>query len=202
MDTVRYWMGVVVVTWLPPALLWWFLIHPFVGFWRRIGSRATLVVMGVIYVAGVASLIPQRDVLLIRDLGTSPALLAASAALVGLSFWIAFRRKKHLTARILAGLPELDPEAGGGTLLTKGIYARIRHPRYVEIAVGTLGYALFSGWLGAILVAVATLPLLHAIVLLEERELVARFGEEYERYRAAVPRYVPGRSAPGGPITS
>ena len=86
MDTVRYWMGVVVVTWLPPALLWWFLIHPFVGFWRRIGSRATLVVMGVIYVAGVASLIPQRDVLLIRDLGTSPALLAASAALVGLSF--------------------------------------------------------------------------------------------------------------------
>jgi protein-S-isoprenylcysteine O-methyltransferase Ste14 len=69
----------------------------------------------------------------------------------------------------------------------------------VEIGVGTLGYALFSNWLGALVVGLATLPLLHAIVLLEERELSERFGEEYERYRARVPRYLPrrGRSSAG-----
>jgi protein-S-isoprenylcysteine O-methyltransferase Ste14 len=194
MDTARYWMGVLVVTWLPPALLWWFLIHPFVGFWRRLGTKTTLVAMGVLYVAGVAVLIPLRDVLLVRDLGTNAGVLSASALLVALSFWIAARRKKHLTTRILAGIPELDADAEGFTLLTEGIYARVRHPRYVEIAVGTLGYALFSAWLGALVIAIATLPLLHAIVLFEERELAERFGEEYERYRRTVPRYVPRRA--------
>jgi protein-S-isoprenylcysteine O-methyltransferase Ste14 len=197
MDTARYWMGVLVVTWLPPALLWWFLIHPFVGFWRRVGPKTTLVVMGIGYVAGIAALFPFRDAILWRDLGTRPVVLTLSAVLIGLSFWIAVRRKKQLTTRILAGIPELDPDPEPGGLLTEGIYAHIRHPRYVEIAVGTLGYALFSNWLGALIVGLATLPLLHAIVLLEERELVERFGDEYERYRARVPRYVPrGDQAP------
>jgi protein-S-isoprenylcysteine O-methyltransferase Ste14 len=199
MDTARYWMGVLVVTWLPPALLWWFLIHPFVGFWRKVGPKGTLAVMGVGYVAGIAVLFPMRDALLARDLGTHPLLLVLSALLVGLSFRIAFQRKKQLTTRILTGLPELAPEGQSGSLLTEGIYAHMRHPRYVEIGVGTLGYALFSNWLGALVVGLATLPLLHAIVLLEERELSERFGEEYERYRARVPRYLPrrGRSSAG-----
>jgi protein-S-isoprenylcysteine O-methyltransferase Ste14 len=61
----------------------------------------------------------------------------------------------------------------------------------VEIALGTMAYALFSNWLGALIVAGLSLPVIHLIVLLEERELVERFGDAYEEYRARVPRYVP-----------
>ncbi len=195
MDAARYWMGVALVVSLPPALLWWFLVHPFVSHWRRLGPRTTLIVMGGLFVAGVGVLVPFRDALLVRDLGTGPVPLASAVVLVGISIWIAVQRKKHLTTRILAGVPELEPEGSGGTLLTEGIYGRIRHPRYVEIAIGTLGYGLFSGWLGAVVVAVVTIPALHAIVLLEERELMDRFGEAYERYRREVPRYVPRASS-------
>jgi protein-S-isoprenylcysteine O-methyltransferase Ste14 len=43
--------------------------------------------------------------------------------------------------------------------------------------------------------AFLTIPGLHAIVLLEERELVERFGQEYRDYALRVPRYIPGRKA-------
>ena len=193
MDTARYVVGTLVVTCMPPAMLWWFLIHPFVDFWRRVGPRATLAVMAVLGAVGIGALIPVRDVLLIRDLGTHPLAWALAAVCLGVSVAIALQRRKQLDTRTLAGLPELSPEAETGALLTEGIYGRMRHPRYVEVAVGTLGYALFSGWLGAIVVAVLTFPVLHLIVVLEERELLERFGEEYERYRDRVPRYVPRR---------
>ena len=159
MDTARYVFGVLIVTALPPGLLWWFLVHPFVGFWRGIGARGTLWSMTIVAVAGL----------------------------------VALKRKEHLTMRILVGIPELEPSGHGGTLLTEGIYAVIRHPRYVEIVLGTLAYSLFANYLGAYLLTAATIPILHLIVLLEERELRERFGEEYLAYTAAVPRYIPRR---------
>jgi protein-S-isoprenylcysteine O-methyltransferase Ste14 len=189
-DTARYVAGVLVVTFLPPGLLWWFLIHPFVDFWRGVGPKKTLIVMGVVGVGGVAALLPVRDELLIRDLGSHPATYGLALALIVTSVAIAIQRRKQLDSRTLAGVPELDREAPG-KLLTGGIYDAIRHPRYVEVAIGTLGYAVFSMWLGALVIALLTLPVLHLIVLIEERELADRFGDEYERYRARVPRYVP-----------
>ena len=110
--------------------------------------------------------------------------------MIATSVAIAIQRRKQLDSRTLAGVPELDREAPG-KVLTGGIYAFVRHPRYIEVALGTLGYAVFSMWLGALVVALLSLPVLHLIVLIEERELVARFGDEYEEYRARVPRYVP-----------
>jgi protein-S-isoprenylcysteine O-methyltransferase Ste14 len=183
-----------VVTFLPPGLVWWFLVHPFVRFWRRLGPRVTLTIMGALGVGGVAALLPFRAAILGRDLGTSPVLLGVGAVLLLASWWIALLRRRHLTARILAGVPELDGEGSSGTLLTEGIYARMRHPRYVEVALGTLAWACFANFVGAWVVALGTIPVLHLIVLLEERELVDRFGAQYRTYSASVPRYLPRRS--------
>jgi protein-S-isoprenylcysteine O-methyltransferase Ste14 len=40
------------------------------------------------------------------------------------------------------------------------------------------------------------IPAFYLVILLEERELVERFGEEYRRYVARVPRLLPRVSAP------
>ena len=191
MDTARYVIGVLIVTFLPPGLIWWFAVHPFVAFWRKFGPRTTLTVMAVLSIGGVVALMTVRDTLLGRDLGTSWGLVALGAVLIVISFRIALARRPHLNKRILAGVPELDADPGSQTLLTEGIYARIRHPRYIEVGVGTLGYACFANHVGAWLVAMLTLPTLHLIVLIEERELATRFGAEWEAYRARVPRYLP-----------
>lgn len=193
MDTTRYVFGVLIVTFLPPGLLWWFLVHPFVEFWRKRGPTVTITIMGVVGVGGAVGLMFIRDRLLLTDYGTHSGLIALAAVLATVSVWIALQRRRHLTARILVGIPELEEGGAGGELLCEGIYARIRHPRYVEIVFGTFAYAAFSNYLGAYLVAALTVPVIHLIVLLEERELVDRFGAEYEEYRARVPRYIPRR---------
>lgn len=193
LDDARYVFAVLVVTFLPPGLAWWFVVHPFIGFWRRLGPRWTLTLVGAGAILVVTALMLVRDRLVMADLGTHPPLFAPAAALFGIAVWIAVKRRRLLTTHILAGFPELESDGGGGALLTEGIYGLIRHPRYVEVAIGTLGYALFANYLGAYLVAAATIPVLHLIVLLEERELADRFGEAYEEYRRRVPRYLPRR---------
>jgi protein-S-isoprenylcysteine O-methyltransferase Ste14 len=68
----------------------------------------------------------------------------------------------------------------------------------VEVVLGVFGYAFIANHVGAWVIALATLPVLHGVVWLEERELSDRFGEAYEEYRRRVPRYLPGRQKTGG----
>ena len=189
MASFRYFVGVLLVVSLPPAVAWWIVVHPFVGFWRALGARVAMATLAVLIVAGAVALVFVRDTLLGRDLGTSWPRASVAVALIAAAGVMAFRRRRHLTARILMGMPELEGDARN--LLTEGPYAAIRHPRYVEVALGVFAYAFFANYVGAYVVAVATVPALHVVVLLEERELAQRFGAAYETYRSRVPRYVP-----------
>ena len=177
------------MTFVPPGMAWWFIVHPLIDFWRRVGARLTLFIVAAVALAGVAALMTVRERMLMDDLGTHLPLLLLGALLLGASLWLAVIRKRHLTMRILAGVPELANE--DTTLLEEGVYEMVRHPRYVEVAIGVWAYAVFSNYLGAYVVAAATMPVLHLIVLLEERELRARFGRRYEEYVERVPRYLP-----------
>lgn len=189
MDTARYIVGVLLVTFVPPGMAWWFIVHPFIDFWRRVGALSTLFIVTAVALAGVAMLMPVRERMLMDDLGTHPLLVVLGVLLMGSAAWLAILRKRHLTIRILAGVPELANE--DATLLEEGVYEMVRHPRYVEVAIGIWAYAIFANYLGAYVIAAATMPILHLIVLMEERELRARFGRRYEEYMERVPRYLP-----------
>jgi protein-S-isoprenylcysteine O-methyltransferase Ste14 len=188
-------VGVLLVVGIPPGVAWWFLIHPFVGFWRRLGARTALATVALSMISTMVLLAMVRDRLMGRDLGTDWRLVAVAAVLATAAVSIGTWRRRHLTTRVLAGMPELEGDAGN--LLTEGPYAVLRHPRYVEVACAVFAYAAFSNHVGPWVVAVATLPALHLVVVLEERELRERFGAEYEAYRARVPRYLPRWGAAG-----
>ncbi len=195
MDIARYVVATLILISLPSGLLLWLVIHPFVTFWRRLGPTRTYAILSIPVAAVMVTTFLMRRRLLAEDFGTNYFLVAtAFVALLG-GFLIARRRRKHLTFTILAGLPELSSARYPGTLLREGIYASIRHPRYVETALVVLAYALFANFLGTYVLLVATLPTLYVIVLLEERELRTRFGAEYVAYCRAVPRFVPRRRA-------
>jgi protein-S-isoprenylcysteine O-methyltransferase Ste14 len=75
-------------------------------------------------------------------------------------------------------------------LATTGIYAHLRNPMYVGamLLLAGIAVALASDWLAILLVPTAAL--LHfGVVRREERYLEAKFGEDYRRYMASVPRY-------------
>lgn len=194
LNSIRYFIAVLLLVGLPPGLFLWFVIHPLARYWRRIGPGWTYGILAVPVAGMMAALIVFRDLLVGRDFGTSFPLFALAAVCVVGAVVIAVKRKKYLTSRILAGIPELSRSGQAGKLLTEGIYGRIRHPRYVEVALAVLGYALFSNYLGAYLVFVLCVPAIYLIVVLEERELRDRFGSAYDEYSRRVPRFVPRRT--------
>ena len=38
-DLARYALGALLVILLPPAIAYWLIVHPFIGFWLRVGDR-------------------------------------------------------------------------------------------------------------------------------------------------------------------
>jgi len=80
----------------------------------------------------------------------------------------------------------------GQTLMTTGIYSRIRNPSYLGLLISALGWSLaFRSGVG-VLLAAALIPPLFARMHSEERLLASEFGAEYEAYRARTWRLVPG----------
>jgi len=194
MNTARYVLAVLMVIAIPPAVVWWFIVHPFIGFWRRVGTKWTFTFLTVFYLASIVGLYVAKDVLVGTDYGTSWWLVAAAVPPFVMAVAIGRRRRKHLKFRTLAGLPEVAPDGEGPGLLREGIYSRIRHPRYVEFILGGIGYALFINYLGVYLMVAGALVSILVIVELEERELRQRFGEAYAEYCEQVPRFFPRRS--------
>ena len=75
-------------------------------------------------------------------------------------------------------------------LATAGVYRYLRNPMYVGLLllVAGIGIALASDWTLVLLVPMAVL-LHRGVVLREERYLEEKFGEDYRRYKASVPRW-------------
>ncbi|HEX2608436.1 MAG TPA: isoprenylcysteine carboxylmethyltransferase family protein [Flavisolibacter sp.] len=92
----------------------------------------------------------------------------------------------------LSGLKSLYTDHVTPSLLISGIHRYIRHPLYL----GTFAFiwGLFLIWpLLSLLICnvVITLYTLYAIRL-EERKLIAEFGDSYRRYKEEVPMLLPG----------
>lgn len=194
MDTARYVVALLVVLTFPYGVVLWVFIHPFARFWRRLGVAATYAILSAPILVLLTAVFRARHTILAREFGTNPLTMAASAVLVACAATMAWKRRRLLTPRVLAGVPELSNRHYPGHLLTEGIYARVRHPRYVEVVLWVSAYALFANYLAPYVVLLASLPLLRLVVALEERELRERFGVAYDDYCRRVPRFVP-RSA-------
>lgn len=83
-----------------------------------------------------------------------------------------------------------------GSLAATGPYARIRHPQYAAFTLIMVGFLL--QW--PTLVTLVMFPILVAtywrLARREERDALATFGADYERYRARTPAFVPSLSGP------
>lgn len=79
----------------------------------------------------------------------------------------------------------------GHTLVTDGIYSRIRNPSYLGLVVNMLGWALtFRSGVGVLFTALVV-PILIARIHSEEHLLREHFGAEYNAYCARTWRLIP-----------
>lgn len=191
LDSARYFFAFLTVATLPFALAYWYVIHPFVGFWRATGPWVAYAVMLVVLALNVAIAWNWRDLLFAASYPVGPVHWIIAAALYVTAAAIQIKCQRHLKFRILVGLPELSPARHASKLLQTGIYSHIRHPRYVSISFGMLAAAIFCNYQSLWIITVLMFPALAGIVLLEERELRDRFGEAYIDYSRRVPRFLP-----------
>jgi len=90
------------------------------------------------------------------------------------------------------GLGTPVPIAPPTELVVGGVYRYVRNPMYLALASTVLGQALILGSRKLLLyVTVMALPVSAFVRFQEEPRLASTFGEQYERYCANVPRWVP-----------
>ena len=191
MDSIRHACALLTIIGYPPVLVFWLLVHPLIGFWRTVGPGLTyMATLAVMAGVGVA-LYAFRGTILATEYGASGPLIALSAVAMGLSVAIEVACRRKLDAATLVGVPELAAGGRTGRLLQDGVYARVRHPRYVSGAFGVIALALFTNYLAVYIIAAVYFPVIHLVTVLEEKELADRFGEQYRRYARRVPRFIP-----------
>jgi protein-S-isoprenylcysteine O-methyltransferase Ste14 len=99
----------------------------------------------------------------------------------------------HAFARfVMEGMGTPAPVAPTQSLVVGGLYRHVRNPMYMAVAAVIVGQALLLGRTELLVYAVAFMAAVTTFVrLYEEPVLSRRFGDEYERYRRAVPAWRP-----------
>jgi protein-S-isoprenylcysteine O-methyltransferase Ste14 len=99
-----------------------------------------------------------------------------------------------LTMPGIMGMPEVTRSVPG-RLVTAGPFGVLRHPTYLSHTLMLAGLFLWTEVAALGAAAVIDALVVNAVVIpLEERELMERFGKEYEEYRRKVPsRFLPLR---------
>jgi protein-S-isoprenylcysteine O-methyltransferase Ste14 len=116
-------------------------------------------------------------------LGTVGALLVIAGTAVVVACFARF---------VTEGRGTPAPVAPTQQLVVGGIYRYIRNPMYVGVAAAIAGQALlFASWGLVVWLGVFLAVVVAFVKGYEEPSLKTQFGEEYERYRAAVPGWWP-----------
>jgi protein-S-isoprenylcysteine O-methyltransferase Ste14 len=181
------WIAALVLFLQLPVPLYWFVVHPQIDFWRRHQKAA--------YCAGVLLSWPVVTVCLVvfrQRLFLSGAIpiwrIALGFAFIVLEAWIFWRVQHDLGMAKFVGKTEL---LGGGEIVSQGIYAYIRNPRYVGSFIAILGACFLAGTVALWIVAAVWAGLMRVAISMEEREMRARLGDSYMEYCRRVPRFLP-----------
>jgi len=81
------------------------------------------------------------------------------------------------------------------TVAVSGPYARIRHPQYVGFVLIMFGFLLQWPTLITLIMFPILITMYTRLARREERESLAEFGDEYTRYAAVTPAFIPSMAA-------
>jgi protein-S-isoprenylcysteine O-methyltransferase Ste14 len=170
-----------------PIPLYWFVLHPLGTFWRTRLKAAYATALLCSWMPVTIALIVFRRELFRRDWPPVAAIILG-AALILFEGWIFWRVRRDLGGSRLVGHAELKGER---KLELRGIYARVRHPRYTGSLLAIVGACLLAGTRAMWIVAGVWAALMLMSIFMEEREMRERFGAEYAEYCRRVPRFWP-----------
>jgi len=183
-----------------PVPLFWLVIHPAVNFWRRRPRAWYYRVALAVWLLSWAGLLIPYAWWLEKRFAWHPLLVLASLGLMATDIWLIYQAERRAGWWVLIGLPELQPWDSVGSVVSGGIYDRVRHPRYLGMMLSWWAAVLLSGASRLLGLVVVFMVLAFLAVELEERELLARLGPAYADYRRRVPRFIPRWRGPAGKL--
>jgi protein-S-isoprenylcysteine O-methyltransferase Ste14 len=190
LDQVIYCLALITLVTVPATLLAWLLIHHFVSLWRHVGSSWTMIAVSAVTVLAMLVMYLVREPLLRIRFGVYWPSALAGAILLALSFYLNALVYKRVPTSMALGLEEIsagDP----GELVTDGVYSRLRHPRFLGMALAVAAMALLTNFATIYALFVLYVAAIFLIARLEDRELLERFGSQYAEYARTVPRFFP-----------
>ena len=170
--------------------LYWFILHPFASFWRTKPVQLAFAV--------AATVAWGISLLVMLALGSRPFAISDPPFVfkilgVVLLLGEVLMMRQVLSAmgpERLAGKMELS---GMRELQVSGVYAYVRHPSYAGMMGAMLGVCLLAWSAEMWVLGIIWFLAMRLMIALEERELIARFGEQYVEYQRKVPAFLPYR---------
>jgi len=98
-----------------------------------------------------------------------------------------------LTGILLVVLGWREVHSAQQELVTTGLYAYVRHPQYLGFITLTLGMMVQWATLPTLLMWPLLVILYYQLAKQEEKEMEAKFGEKYRKYKSKVPMMLPLR---------
>jgi protein-S-isoprenylcysteine O-methyltransferase Ste14 len=177
----------VLLLWIP---FFWLVFHPAIRFWRRLGKRAFGVVLPVWLIFAVGIIFSSHEIFA-RRLERNALTWAVGGTLFLVATWLEVQTRHTFGWRRLGGLTELNPHDRLCGVVRTGVYARVRHPRYLLYMLMILSMAFLTGARAIFLLAFFNILMYQILAPLEERKLLDQYGPQYEDYRRLVPRFLP-----------
>jgi len=123
------------------------------------------------------------------DYPLRPIPLLAGTGCLALGLWLFHLSHAYLGANWSITLEVLDNHS----LVTQGVYRRVRHPMYTALLLYSAGQALvLPNYVAGLSSAVAMALIVALRIGPEERMMVEQFGANYRQYAAATKRLLPG----------
>ena len=97
------------------------------------------------------------------------------------------------TGKLLNLLGEQKEWGCTSRLVTTDIYHCVRHPHHLAVGIFMTSFGLLIGHLWSFLIITMSqwVWVISFLFLVEEKELIKKFGEEYKAYRQKVPMLFP-----------
>jgi len=170
--------------------LFWIPVHGLLRFFKKIGIFTYITplitwlpVVGLVYLSRSWILSHRIEFpVILRGIGWIIFILG-----IFLQLWTL----RLLGGLSIIGLPEVT-QLAESRMITSGPFSVIRHPTYASHTIMYAGVFLLSGVIAVGVITLLDLIIINAFVIpLEDRELVARLGEQYRQYKERVPAFFP-----------
>ena len=174
----------------PVIPLFWIPVHGCPKLFKRLG-RLTYLMPALLWPPLAYGLFYFRGPILQLRVDLPVAVRVAGGLLLAAGVALQVRTGVLLSLRGLMGIPEISPDASD-RLVRNGVFSVVRHPTYLSHTMMLAGMFVLTTVAAVGIVAILDFFVINLFVIpLEEKELAARFGQEYIEYRKTVPRYFP-----------